>query len=145
MDELGKIFARVSRFHGSLVHNEVSKLGVGRGMPPVLGYIRDHDGCKQSEINKMGHVSPATVTVMLQSLERNGFIIRRPDPNDQRCIRIYITPQGSEISRLGKKAIENADREFFSCLTEEEQENLRLIMEKLARQIENKYEGKNME
>ena len=145
MEELGKIFAQVSRFHGSLVHNEVSKLGVGRGMPPVLSYIRENDGCKQSEINKMGHVSPATVTVMLQSLEKNGLIKRWPDPDDQRCIRIYITPRGSEIAELGKKAIEAADREFFSCLTEKESKDLLLILKKLGEQIKNKYERNNME
>ena len=85
MKELGRLFADVSRCHASGVHNEVSKLGVGRGMPPMLGYIREHDGCKQSELCKSGRISAATVTVMLQSLEKNGFITRTSDKDDQRC------------------------------------------------------------
>lgn len=140
MKDLGKLFSDVSRRHGCIIHNAVSKLGVGRGMPPMLAYIRDHDGCKQAELSKLGHVSPATVTVMLQSLEKNGCITRRPDTNDQRCSRIYITQKGIDIAREGKETIMRLDEEFFSCLSAEEKEALYNILQKLAGEIEDKCE-----
>ncbi len=131
MSELGKLFNDVSRFHGSEVHRATMRLGIGRGMPPVLHYIIDHDGCRQSELSKIGHTAAATVTVMLQSMEKNGFIIRLPDKDDQRCTRIYITPKGRDIHRLGAETCKKEDEKFFSCLTEEERESLRRILEKL--------------
>lgn len=141
MEELGRLFVDVSRYHGARIHCRMSGLGVGRGMPPMLGYIIEHDGCKQSELSREGHVSAATVTVMLQSLEKNGFITRRPDPGDQRCVRIYITPTGREIERKSREMIEDFDREFFSCLNAEEQSELCRLLGKLAGQFQKKEDG----
>ncbi len=139
MSELGKLFANVSRYHGATVHQAVSKLKVGRGMPPVLGYISTHDGCRQSDISRLGHVSPATATVMLQSMEKNGFIIRRSDETDQRCMRVYITDKGKEIARLGKVTVEKVDEVFFSVLSNEERRALGEILKKLQKNIEKEW------
>ncbi len=141
MEKLGKLFVDVARYHSGRIHCKMSGLGVGRGMPPMLGYIIEHDGCKQSELSREGHVSAATVTVMLQSLEKNGFITRRPDTGDQRCVRIYITPSGREIERKSRELIEEFDNEFFSCLDKEEQEELGRLLGKLAGQFEKKEDG----
>ena len=136
MTDLGKIFVDVSRYHQFITHQAVSKLGVGRGMAPVLGYISHHDGCKQSDISRQSHCTPATATVMLQSMEKNGFITRVCDENDQRCMRIYITDSGREIARLGKEIVDRSDDDFFSVLNDEEQAALREILLKLRGRIE---------
>ncbi len=138
--ELGMLFGEVSRKHGMKVHNAVSKLGVGRGMPPVLGYMVENNGCKQSEISRLNRVTPATVTVMLQTLEKNGFIIRKTDEADQRCIRIYITDKGRDAALKGRKAAEKTDRELFSCLSAEERQEFLRILLKLKAKLE---EGKD--
>lgn len=136
MSDLGKLFGVVSRYHGLAVHNALGSLKIGRGMPHVLDYISANSGCKQSEISRLGHVSPATTTVMLQSMEKNGFITRAADEKDQRCIRLYITDSGRETAMRGKESAEKADEAFFSCLNEEECDILREILFKLKEQFE---------
>ncbi len=136
MEALGKLFVDASRYHGAKVHNAVSKLGVGRGMPPVLGYICENNGCMQSQISRLSHVSPATTTVMLQSMEKNGFIERKSDPADQRCMRIYITEAGRDVARLGKETVEQVDAQFFGVLDKDEKESFRKILLKLIGQYE---------
>lgn len=142
MTDLGRIFVDLSRYHQCMTHHAVSKLGVGRGMAPVLGYISHHDGCKQSDISRQGNFTPATATVMLQSMEKNGFITRVCDENDQRCMRIYITDSGREIARLGKEIVDGVDEEFFGVLSAEEQDTLREILLKLRQDNENKRKEK---
>ena len=140
MTDLVRIFVDVSRYHQIITHNAVSKLGVGRGMAPVLGYISHNDGCRQSDISRHSHCTPATATVMLQSMEKNGFIKRVGDENDQRCMRIYITDSGREIARLGKEIVDRSDEEFFSVLNKEEQTVLREILLKLRQGVEESIE-----
>ncbi len=142
MKDLGKVFVDVTRYHRYLIHNAVSKVGLGRGMPPVLEYLIHNDGCKQSDISREGHVTPATATVMLQTLERNGLITRRGDERDQRCMRLYITDEGRSTAEKGKEAIDRSDEEFFSALTDEEQATLYALLIKLRGSIEN-YMKKN--
>lgn len=134
--ELGRLFGEVSRRQGGRIHREVSKLGLGRGMPPVLLYVAENDGCRQSDINKLAHVAPATTTVMLQTLEKNGFITRRTDENDQRCIRIYITDKGKEAAFKGKEAVDRANAEFFANLEADEQEVMLKMLLKLTKFLE---------
>lgn len=131
MSELGKTFADVTRYHHYMVHAAVGKIGLGRGMPPVLEYVIHHNGCKQSDISRDGHMTPATATVMLQTLEKNGFIVRYSDVNDQRCMRIYITDEGRAIAAQGKETIEKFDEKFFGVLTEDERETFRELLHKL--------------
>ena len=47
-----------------------------------------------AEIAEMASVSRATVTGLLDSLERDGFISRSPDPSDRRVTTIAITDSG---------------------------------------------------
>lgn len=68
---------------------------------------------------------------MLQTLEKNGFILRKTDENDQRCIRIYITEKGYNAALKGEKAVEAADEQLFSRLSAEEQEKMFAMMQKL--------------
>ena len=46
----------------------------------------------------MMHLSPSTVTVSLQSLERHGCIRKIPDEKDQRKNRIVITEEGVAVA-----------------------------------------------
>lgn len=142
MVKLGGLFVDVSRYHSGAIHQAVSKLKVGRGMPPVLGYICQNNGCMQSEISRINHVSPATATVMLQSMEKNGLIVRRSAEDDQRCMRIYITDEGRKIAELGKETVERVDDEFFSVLSDEEHERLAEILIKLKDRHEKEIRGK---
>ncbi len=140
MEKLGKIFVDVTRYHRYMTHNALSKLGLGRGMPPVLEYIIHNDGCRQSDISREGHMTPATATVMLQSMEKNGYISRKGDENDQRCIRLYITDEGRRVAELGKEAVESFDDEFFGILSEEDRETLGALLMKLHDAIDEKIE-----
>lgn len=43
------------------------------------------------------HVSTATMTSVLDTLERKGYIRRQPDPVDRRRVLVDITPQAQAI------------------------------------------------
>jgi len=62
----------------------------------VLG--TSHDGITQRELAENLHLSPPTVTVMLQKMEQHGLIERWTDEADQRLTRLRMTPKGKEIA-----------------------------------------------
>ncbi len=131
MEPLGKLFTDAARFHSHVINSAVAKLGVGRMMPHVLGYICHNDGCLQSEVNRVCNVSAATTTVMLQSMEKNGLIVRRTDETDLRCMRIYITDTGRKVEKLGREAVNSGDKAFFGVLSDGERIQLHAILAKL--------------
>ena len=43
------------------------------------------------------HISTATMTSVLDTLERNGYIQRQPDPADRRRVLVNITPSAQAL------------------------------------------------
>ncbi|MBQ7876005.1 MAG: MarR family transcriptional regulator [Clostridia bacterium] len=120
MREVEKLVREVNRLHFTVFHQTLSQFGLGKGQPPILKYLSLNDGCKQSDIAKREHLTAATVTVMLQTMEKNGLIERKNDENDLRIMRVYITQKGREVQLRCDEAIENMEKEIYEDFTEDE-------------------------
>jgi DNA-binding MarR family transcriptional regulator len=48
-------------------------------------------------VNRILLVSSANMTGIAKRLEKNGFIVRTSDPNDDRLKRLQITPEGIQV------------------------------------------------
>ena len=84
----------------------------GTGMSPAgLGVMRllaARDGLKSSEVATRGWWTPGTVTSVVDTLVRDGYVERRREPADRRVVRLYLTEAGREkveeaISLIGPR------------------------------------------
>jgi len=55
------------------------------------------DGLKASEVADRAWSSPGTLTSVVNTLVRDGFVERSPDEADRRVVRLYITDQGRTV------------------------------------------------
>ena len=65
---------------------------------------------------------------MLQRLEREGFVDRRPDIEDQRISRVYTTEKGRNIEEEVQKKWGQLEKEAFGGLSVEERVLLRRLL-----------------
>jgi DNA-binding MarR family transcriptional regulator len=63
----------------------------------VLRILMSEDGLKASEVADRAWSSPGTLTSVVNTLVRDGFVERRPDEADRRLVRLYITDQGRAV------------------------------------------------
>jgi DNA-binding MarR family transcriptional regulator len=63
----------------------------------VLGILRDRGALSPSELSDRLIVTRATVTGVIDSLERRGFVVRSANPADRRSLLIEITPAGLHV------------------------------------------------
>lgn len=86
---------------------------------------------RQRDIEKAFSMTNPTVTGILQNLEKNGWIQRAQNSDDARCKLIKLTDktlnQESELKKVGKKL----EQRFIKGLSEEEQEELKRLLNKL--------------
>ena len=68
------------------------QFGISRAQWTVLVRIDRTEGLKQSELADILDLQPISLTRLLDRLADNGLIERRPDPNDRRANRLYLTP-----------------------------------------------------
>ncbi len=130
MREVEKLVREVDRLHFTIFHQTLSQFGLGKGQPPILKFLSLNDGCTQSEIAKRERLTAATITVTLQSMEKNGLIERRNDENDLRIMRVFITPKGSEVQRKCDEAIEELEKRIYEGFTKDEIEVFKKLLTK---------------
>ena len=78
----------------------------------------------QRELSRSMHLSPPTVTATLKLLERDGYVQRIADSNDQRINRVRLTQKGLDILKDGMVQLNALDACMQEGLTAEEQEIL---------------------
>lgn len=74
------------------------------------------------ELARYTGLTTGSTTAMLDRLEKAGFIIRKPNPNDRRGVLIEINPE-SEINRRSKELVgpvQQAHRKLLAGYTDEE-------------------------
>lgn len=111
-------FAAIRRIEllGRLHHMAFRAVLQDDGLPPAqagaLRMVIRYPGMSQRELADQLHIQRATATVMLQKMEKAGYIDRRPDEADQRISRIYPTKAAKAQDAESKKAV---DAYFARC------------------------------
>lgn len=108
-------------------------------LPPAqVGAMKEiiqNPGMSQRELADALHIQRATATVMLQKMEKAGYIDRRPDQDDQRVSRIYPTQLAIDQDSENKKAINAYFDRCFRGLDPQEFFQLESILTKLGSNI----------
>ena len=109
------------------------------GLPPAqagaLRIIIHTPGMSQRELADRLHIQRATVTVMLQKMERAGYVDRRPDPMDQRISRIYPTQAAVQLDEEERRSVDGYFGQVFQNFTPQELQQMNEMLERLGRNI----------
>ena len=124
-DSLDLLLANICFLHHTRAHQLFEALGLYRGQPPVLRILWDDEGLSQAELAARLKLAPATITRMLQRMEKSGFIQRRPDTSDQRISRVYLTQAGRMVKSQVEVVWATMERECFANLSPQELASLR--------------------
>lgn len=84
------IFSHASRLRESgnrFILAELEKAGLGDIVPShgdILVRLLSCEACNMSELARQVRRTKSTVTTLVEKLERNGYVLRMPDPEDSR-------------------------------------------------------------
>jgi DNA-binding MarR family transcriptional regulator len=124
-ESLDSLFAQICRLKHARIHTLLEALGLYRGQPSLLQALWEHEGLMHTELARRLQVQPATITKMLQRMEKAGFVERRPDTDDQRVSRVYLTEVGRAVRSDVQQVWRQLEEEAFAGFTLEERVLLR--------------------
>ena len=124
-DSLDRCLVQVCRLHHGRAHTLLEALGLYRGQPPLLHIVAHNEGLSHSDIAARMHVTPATVSKMISRLEKNGILLTRSDPLDQRISRVYLQEGGRALLREAEGQMQQLEAESFAGFTAGEREQMR--------------------
>ena len=128
---VGQLLAQVCRMTGHHLKTHMEKIGLHRGQGFAMVQLWHHDGVPQRELSEAMHISPASVTNMLQRMERDGWITRERDREDQRIVRVYLTRKAKDLRAKARTAFREMEEELGSVYTDEERETLKRLLMRL--------------
>ncbi len=134
--DLDFMVAQINHLHHARAHQLLEGLGLYRGQPPVLRTLWEKEGLTQSELAERMQIAPATVTKMLQRMEKTGFITRKPDPDDQRVSRVYLTDAGRAVQNEVESVFETMAKDTFAGFSAEETVLLRRFLLQIRDNLE---------
>jgi DNA-binding MarR family transcriptional regulator len=83
--------ARLLRTH---IDQRARRYGTTRAQWSVLARLRRGDGQTQVALADAMEMQPISLGRLIDKLETQAFVERRPDPRDRRAHRLHITPAG---------------------------------------------------
>lgn len=102
-----------------------------RGFWRILDILEENDGQTQCEIAKRLCIRPQSLSEALTLLETRGYIERRPNENDKREMLVFITENGITAHKSARENREKHAKAYLASLSDEEKENLVMILSKL--------------
>lgn len=101
----------------------------------ILKILHEEDGRPQNDMAHVTNRHKATLTRLLDTMEKNHLVVRIPDPNDKRVKRVYLTKQGKSHFESMKPVFQEASEEVQKGLTKTEIKTLISILKKVQGNI----------
>lgn len=94
---IGFLVADVGRLLRRAFELRAGHLGLTQAQWRALALLSRHEGVNQATLADLLEIQPMTVTRLLDRMEENGWIERRPDPADRRAVRLHLTEQAQPL------------------------------------------------
>ena len=123
-----------------LVHQRLEEVlmphGMTAGQYMVMSLVAHHEPLSSAELSRLARKTAQSMGEYVKTLEYKGWLERRDDPNNRRVLLISTTPQGRAVLMRCEAAVDQAERDFFSCLEPEELATLRHALSRIRNAVQ---------
>ncbi|MGE2714467.1 MarR family winged helix-turn-helix transcriptional regulator [Mycolicibacterium litorale] len=106
--------------------------GVSTPRSKLLAEIERLQPVRSAEVARAVGITQATASTLVDALVREGLVIRAPDENDRRAVRLTTTEEGGRQAREWRTDYTAAAHELLACLTHDEKKQLAGLLTKLG-------------
>jgi len=140
MAEILRDIGMIARALDSIANIEFKEHDLTRGQYLYLVRIWEQPGLIQEKLAEMIKVDRTTASRAIKKLEANGFVEKRPDPENRKIKRIYPTAKGEEVAPFILRENEHSNRVALRGLSEEEADSLSRLLEKVRQNVETDWD-----
>jgi DNA-binding MarR family transcriptional regulator len=133
------LFRTVSIQAQRVADHKLEEHGLNGQQGRMIAYIAAHEqeGVIQKDLEKVFHRRAASITSMLQGLERNGFIERRVSTRDERQKNLFVLPKGKSLIDDFQELFASIEDKILAGFTQEEQNTLYQLLLRVVKNLSN--------
>lgn len=134
-DPLGFLVTDVARLMRRSFDEKARGIGVTRPQWRVLTLLSRREAMNQGMLAELLEVEPITLSRMIDRLQEAGLVERRPDPNDRRAWRLFLTPKAQPILAQLKSRAEELVHDALDGLAASEQAQLSELLTRVHQNL----------
>jgi|SRR5215207_753348 len=134
-ENLGFLLAKASQRWNELLSAGFSEHGFSEVRPSygsVLVPLFEEDGLRIGEIARRSRLSKQTMTTMVRLAERDGLVVREPDPEDARAVRVRLSDRAREFAPVAERVLKRLEERVAGILGGSGQRRMRDGLAELA-------------
>ena len=130
-ENINFLLSMICRAQRSKMNEALTAIGLYAGQEMFLWHLWQQDGLTQSQMVERICVQPPTISKMIDRMEKAGLVERRPDAEDSRISRVYLTEQGRRSQLAVRDVWTNIEQRITEGLNIEE----RIVLRRLLLQV----------
>ncbi|HEY3561765.1 MAG TPA: MarR family transcriptional regulator [Kribbella sp.] len=131
MPEFLELHSKTSKLLRAAADTAVQRHGLRLGQDHLLAALWAEDGRAPGEIAAAVNVTTPAVTKLATRLEDAGLLERRPDPRDNRLVRLWLTPAGRALQAPIEAERQQLEDRITANLTKTERAQLMKALTKI--------------
>jgi DNA-binding MarR family transcriptional regulator len=92
-------------------------LGVTLHQYTALSILERREGLSSAQLARRTYVTPQAMHQLVASMERDRLIERRPDRENRRILRAWLTEHGAEVLRACHDVVDELETRMLSALS----------------------------
>lgn len=125
------LISDVNKIFHSRIRTKANENNLASCYQPIIFFLEHNDGLTQLDLVRLTRLKAPTISLTLQKMEQEGYVVRKPSEDDARKINIYLTDKGHEYDRKIISLIEELENQILPKLEISEKEELERVLTKL--------------
>ena len=120
-----------SRLGTQFFSRQVDEWNLTPAQAMVVNFLGEEENIPFSRLGEKLHLTSATLTGIVDRLEKIGLVERRPNIEDRRSLLVGLTKEGKAIAPDLHKRMEDANSAFLQNFSNKEEAMLRGLLDRL--------------
>ncbi len=130
-ESIGYWISLVSRSLRNDIRVDLTEYGLYPGQDLLLMSLWGQDGQTQTQLSQNLQIQQATLSRMIQRMEKSDLVRRRPVPSDKRISKVYLSNKGRDLLEPIESIWQDLEQKAFKGFSLEE----RLLLRRLLMQL----------
>jgi MarR family transcriptional regulator, transcriptional regulator for hemolysin len=131
----GFLLKELSRRYVNRFEVRAAEIPVNLAQAKALVRLEKNEGVSQARLAELAEVDPMTMVRILDRMEAEGLLERRPDPADRRARCLYLTAKAKPILHEIWRLSDEIRAEIFAGVGKAEREQFMAVLERLYHNI----------
>jgi MarR family transcriptional regulator, transcriptional regulator for hemolysin len=120
-----------ARLFARAIDVKLKPLGLSSAYMPVIFALARGEALSQRALTEAAAIEQPTMAATLARMERDGWVLKRPDPSDRRSSLYSLTPAGVEMTERVRAAGHAVNEAAMEGLSDEERERYLALLGKV--------------